>query len=164
MFEKPFVLNLGRIRFWKSNYRFIRSQWKRGLRSRYTAALLLRLWVRIPPGAWMFVCCQCCVLSGRCLCGGLITRPEDSYRLWCVVVCDQESSKTRSLKPATGLWKIQPQWVVTPGKQTTNKQWNWEGGRTLYFSLVLSFNILRRNISYIDAICYTNRHFSASYN
>jgi hypothetical protein len=24
------------------------------------------------------------------------------------------------LKPATGLWKIQPQWVVTPGKQTTN--------------------------------------------
>jgi hypothetical protein len=36
-------------------------------------------------------------------------------------VCDQETSKTRRLKPATGLWKIQPQWVVTPGKQT-NKQ------------------------------------------
>jgi hypothetical protein len=33
-------------------------------------------------------------------------------------VCDQETSKTRRLKPATGLWKIQPQWVVTPGKQT----------------------------------------------
>jgi hypothetical protein len=37
-------------------------------------------------------------------------------------VCDQETSKTRRLKPATGLWKIQPRWVVTPGKQTTNKQ------------------------------------------
>jgi hypothetical protein len=26
----------------------------------------------------------------------------------------------RRLNPATGLWKIQPQWVVTPGKQTNN--------------------------------------------
>jgi hypothetical protein len=34
-------------------------------------------------------------------------------------VCDQETSKTRRLKPATGLWIIQPQWVVTPSKQTT---------------------------------------------
>jgi hypothetical protein len=34
-------------------------------------------------------------------------------------VCDQETSNARRLKPATGLWKIQPQWVVTPGKQTT---------------------------------------------
>jgi hypothetical protein len=24
----------------------------------------------------------------------------------------------RRLNPTTGLWKIQPQWVVTPGKQT----------------------------------------------
>jgi hypothetical protein len=67
----------------------------------------------------MFVCCDCCVLSGRGLCEGLITRPEESSRLWRVVVCDQETSKTRRLKPATGLWKIQPRWVVTPGKQTT---------------------------------------------
>jgi len=29
----------------------------------------------------------CCVLSGRGLCDELITRPEESYRLWCVVVC-----------------------------------------------------------------------------
>jgi hypothetical protein len=65
----------------------------------------------------MFVCCEYCVLSGRGLCDGLITRPEESYRLWRVVVCNQETSKTRRLKPATGLWKIQPQWVVTPGKQ-----------------------------------------------
>jgi hypothetical protein len=26
----------------------------------------------------------------------------------------------RRLKAAIGLWKIQTQWVVTPGKQTTN--------------------------------------------
>ena len=41
----------------------------------------------------MFVCCECCVLSGRGLCDGLITRPEEYYRLWCVVVCDVETTK-----------------------------------------------------------------------
>jgi len=37
------------------------------------------------------ICCECCVLSGRGLCDELITRPEDSYRVWCVV-CDLETS------------------------------------------------------------------------
>jgi len=32
------------------------------------------------------------VLSGRGLCDELITRPEESYRLCCVVVCDPETS------------------------------------------------------------------------
>ena len=59
-----------------------RSQWPRGLRRRSAAARLLRLWVRISPGAWMFVCCECCVLSGRCLWDELITRPEEFYRMW----------------------------------------------------------------------------------
>ena len=84
-------------------YLCCRSQWPRGLRRRSSAARLLRLWVRIPPGAWIFVCCECCVLSGRDLCDELITRPGESYRRWRVVVCDQETSKTRRLKPATGL-------------------------------------------------------------
>ena len=33
------------------------------------------------------------MLSGRVLCDGLITCREESYRLWCVVVCDQEKLK-----------------------------------------------------------------------
>ena len=66
------------------------AQWPRGLRRRSTAACLLRSWVRIPRGAWMSICCECCVLSDRGLCDELITRPEESYRLWCVVVCDLE--------------------------------------------------------------------------
>ena len=74
------------------NWLQCRSQWPRGLRRRSTAARLLRLWVRIPPRAWMFVCCECCVLSGRGLCDGLIIRSEESCRLWRVVVCDQETS------------------------------------------------------------------------
>jgi hypothetical protein len=27
----------------------------------------------------MFLCCECCILLGRGLCDGLITRPEESY-------------------------------------------------------------------------------------
>jgi hypothetical protein len=34
----------------------------------------------------MFFCSDCCVLLGRGLCDELITRPEECYRLWCVVV------------------------------------------------------------------------------
>jgi hypothetical protein len=61
-----------------------RSRWLHDLTRRSEAARLLGLWVRIPPGAWMSVSCECCVLSGRGLCHGLILRPEESYR---VCVC-----------------------------------------------------------------------------
>ena len=33
------------------------------------------------------------MLSDRSLCDELITSPEESYRLWCVVVCDLENLK-----------------------------------------------------------------------
>ena len=39
-----------------------RYRWPRGLRRRSVAARILRMWVPIPPGAWMtvvsVVCCQ----------------------------------------------------------------------------------------------------------
>ena len=80
-----------------------RSQWPRGLRHRSAEPRLLRLWVRIQPGAWMFVCCECCVLSGRGLCDGLITRPEESYRLWCVVVWSGNLIKNEEAMTRDGL-------------------------------------------------------------
>ena len=46
----------------------------------------------------MEVCRGCCVLSGRSLCDELITRPEESYRQWCVVVCDLENLKNEEAK------------------------------------------------------------------
>jgi hypothetical protein len=61
-----------------------RSQWPLGLRRGSAAARLLGLWFRIPPGELMSFSCECCVLSGRGLCDGLITRPEESYQVWCV--------------------------------------------------------------------------------
>ena len=42
-------------------------------------AYLLRLQISILPGAWMSVSCECCVLSGRGLCDGMITCLEESY-------------------------------------------------------------------------------------
>jgi hypothetical protein len=55
-----------------------RSQWPRGLRCRSAAARLLRLRVRIPPGAWMFVLC---VLSedNKAKCRTVNTKKQ----VWC---------------------------------------------------------------------------------
>jgi hypothetical protein len=58
----------------------------RGLMCGTATACFMGLWVRIPPGKWMSLSCECCVLWGRGLCVGLITRAEKSYRMWCVLV------------------------------------------------------------------------------
>jgi hypothetical protein len=76
------------IRFFLNIVYFLR-QWPRGLRHGSAAARLLGFWVRIPPGACIFASCDCCVLSVRGLCVGLITCPEKSYRVWCVWVWSQ---------------------------------------------------------------------------
>jgi hypothetical protein len=71
-------------------------RFQRGLRHGSGSALFpLSLRVRFPPGAWMSVCCECCVLSGRGLRYGPITRPEESNQLSCVVVYDLETLKMR---------------------------------------------------------------------
>ena len=42
------------------------------------------------------------MLSGRGLCDELITRPEESYRLRCVVVCDLETLKKEEAMTRVG--------------------------------------------------------------
>jgi hypothetical protein len=71
------------------------SRWPRRLKRGSAAVPLLELRVRIPPGSWMCVSYECCVPSGRGLCDGPISRPEESY--WvrfcvCVIECDQVQS------------------------------------------------------------------------
>jgi hypothetical protein len=58
----------------------------------------------------MSVCCECYVLLGRGLCDELITLPEESYRPWLVVVCDQETS-----------WMRRP-WLAFGRRANRNKQ------------------------------------------
>ena len=57
-----------------------RSQLPRDVRRECTVARLMGLRVKIPPGG-LTVSYGCCVMSGRGLRDGLITRPEESYRL-----------------------------------------------------------------------------------
>jgi len=63
-------------------------------------ALLLILRFIIPPEACMAVSCECFVLPGRGTCVGLISRPEESYRVCvCVSECDHEVSIMRRSWP-----------------------------------------------------------------
>jgi hypothetical protein len=106
VFQKPHCEILNSYSRWKYFYTYVnlcRSQRPRGLRRRSAVVRLLRLWVWIPPGAWMSVCCVCWVLTGRGLCDELITRPEEPYRLWCDVMCDLETSWMWRPWPTGGL-------------------------------------------------------------
>ena len=60
----------------------------------------------------MSVCCECCVLSGRGLRDELITRPEESYRLWYIVVCDLETSWMRRPWPTGWLWRQKQNYTI----------------------------------------------------
>ena len=73
----------------------------------------------------MFVCCECCVLSGRGLCDELIIRPEEPYRVWCVVVCDLENEEDLS------------HWGKGVVASKTNKQTS-----VLYFFILMWFKPL----------------------
>jgi len=89
--------------------------------------------------SWMFVCCDCCVLSGRGLCDELITRPEESHRLWCVVVCDLETSRIKS---------HDLRWVAVPQKKNLHF---YETGIITYLIQAIAskrFSVLRPLTSY----------------
>ena len=53
-------------------------------------------------GAWKFVSCEYCVLSGRGLCNELIACAEKSYRIWSNVVYKLENSRMRRPWPTLG--------------------------------------------------------------
>jgi hypothetical protein len=61
-----------------------RSHWPRPLRRGSAAARLLGLRVRIPRGFMDVLSVVIAVFCQVENCVGLITRPEDSYRKWCV--------------------------------------------------------------------------------
>jgi len=68
------------------------SQWPRRLQRRSAAARLLRLWVRIPPGAWMFVVSvMCCQVEVSATCWSRVqTSPTDCGASLCVILKRRE--------------------------------------------------------------------------
>jgi hypothetical protein len=59
---KLYVHGMDNFKFYICDNQTGRSQWPRGLRRRSAAERLLGLWVRIPPGAWIFLSCSVCVV------------------------------------------------------------------------------------------------------
>jgi len=113
---KPARLRGIKQHYTKSNSTFFRcrSQWPRGLRQ--VCRFLPTQIVGSNPTGSMDVCCECCVLSGGGLCDELITHLEESYRRWCVVVCDLETAWMRRSWPSGG-WG-----AVAPKKNKQTKQ------------------------------------------
>jgi hypothetical protein len=70
------------------SYHACRSQWPRGLRRRFAAARLLRLWVRIPPGhgCLSVVCVVCCQVEVCATGWSLVQRsPTECGASLCVI-------------------------------------------------------------------------------
>ena len=86
-----------------------RFRWPHCLRRGSVETRLLGLQVRIPPTAWMFVPCECCVFSDKGLCNGLKTRPAESYRLCVslsVIKCNNDPPHVQRLgRQMSGLRK-----------------------------------------------------------
>ena len=84
-------------KLFKLNFVLCRSQWPWGIRRRSaTASISWDCGFESHRGHGC-VSVDFCLLLRRSLRNGLITRPENSYRLWCVVVFDLETSWMRRL-------------------------------------------------------------------
>jgi hypothetical protein len=73
--------------FLVSNPTYRRSQWPRGLRPLYCWDCGFES--HRGHGCLSVVSVVCCQVGGLCVC--LITRPEESYRLFYIIVCDLEN-------------------------------------------------------------------------
>jgi hypothetical protein len=74
----------------------------------------------------MSLSCERCVLSGRDICDGPITRPEESYLTWCVSECDLDTSTVRRPWPARGCRAMKKKYALT------KYYWSW---RMKYFGM-----------------------------
>jgi len=114
--------------WYANNIMWCRYQWPLVLSPGSGPARLLGLWVWIPPGTWMCISCYCCVVSGRGLCDGLITHPEESYLVWCAWVWF-DVSIMRGPWTNGGPGPMGPWTNGGPGPMGTLDQWGpWTNG------------------------------------
>ena len=101
------------------------------------------------------------MLLGRDLCGGLITRQEEFCRLWCVVVCDLETSYRRRPWNTGG-------GSVAPKNKPTNKQLltteRTPFSKCLYNSFVCKFNLIIRTQNVTNGDCVANLAYNCLFN
>jgi len=94
----------------------------------------------------MFVCCECCVLSGRGLCDELITRPEESYQLWCVVVCGLGTSRMRRPCPALGRSATAKKKCLQRLPYIQRFIWSKLSNFTLFFPYTVTFCVATKTV------------------
>ena len=122
-----------------------RLQWAHGLGHGPAAACILGLQRRIPLGTLTSVFCECCVLSGIDPYVGLITRPEEPYRVWCVIVWEWSLELRRSWPTRACCTLIK---ITTALHYVTNTQlWKfvniWASDRVMSFRGSISRRLLR---------------------
>ena len=92
--HRIFTKNSYKSKFIRLQTHSRRSQWPSVLRLRSSAARLLRLWFRMPLGAWTLVCCECCVrcqLEVSATSWSLVQRsPTDCNASLCVIYKPRE--------------------------------------------------------------------------
>ena len=132
---------------------------------------------------------MCCVLSGTAVCVGPITRPEKSYRVWCVWVWSQNPNneeavahyglfhrnKKSTITAFSAMWLICPKELIrtTKGKRVqrsprTGELLNcpeYEGSNLVHnFSTQTPIYMLsHRRISECSRIVRTKRSFRTSF-
>ena len=99
-----------------------------------------------PGWGRMSVSCECCVLSGRGFCVGLIARTEESYWVWCAWVWlwspvsggrDPESGQSATGKEKRTIWR----YIIKLGLASSNK-WTRKrrfGNRIRFFPHVVNW-------------------------
>jgi hypothetical protein len=131
-----------------------RTQRPRGLRRGSAAAPLLGLWVRIPPRVWMFVSAECCALSSRGLCVGLITRSEFLPSVTCL--CDHESSIMRKSWP-NSYWAMVKK--IHPLRHSlsflwNNKTWQYSTAKSLHMHITSKMEKTDKTVLPLSVIMY----------
>jgi hypothetical protein len=98
--------------------------------------------------------CECCVLWGRGLCDGLITSPEESYRLWCVQWMWYWSLGNEKALADHGLLRHGEQWEMKDCEMKTlsflKLSWNNSQKYTLILLLLLLTNKCHFQLSYFS--------------
>jgi hypothetical protein len=122
-----------------------------------SAVRLLGLRARVPPGAWMSVSCECCVLSGIGLCVGLITRPEEFYRMGGMSEGDREAWIKRRPWPTRGCRAI--------GDKVTRTHAHTHPPAQLFFSDCLTPKVHTSHSFKTSVITYqSTRHIPEEFN
>jgi hypothetical protein len=104
----PVIQRIFAIKILKTNIylRISRFQWPRGLMRRITARLL-RSWVRIPLGAWMFVLCVCCQVEVSATSWSLVQRSATYCGASLCVI-----KKPRERGGHSPRWAAEPQKII----------------------------------------------------